>query len=192
MTSPYRNDARRRMREDALDAAADEVLAHGWRGLQVRTVATRVGVSRQTLYKIFGDKDGLSQALVIRHVERVLDDVDGAMAGYDAMHDQWAAAVRCTLATAAEDPLAKAVLLSDSSDEFLPLLTSRGAPVLTLAQRRLSAAVLARHPGLDPARVAAAADAATRLTLSHIVMPLRATDEVAEEVAAMVSGWLGG
>ena len=187
MTRPAREDAHRRMRESALDAAAEEVVAHGWRGLQVRTVATRTGVSRQTLYTTFGDKHGLSRALVLRHTERLLDTITEEMAARSTLHGRWAAAVGVTLAAGAADPLVKAVLLSDSSAEFLPLLTSRGAPVLALAAERLTAAVLDAHPDLDPARVLAAADAVTRLTLSHLVLPLRAADTVAEEIAAMAA-----
>ena len=190
MASPFREDAHRRLRESALDVAAEEVVAHGWRGLQVRSVATRTGVSRQTLYTAFGDKHGLSRALVLRHTERLLDAITAEMAGHATLHERWAAAVGVVLAAAAADPLVKAVLLSDSSAEFLPLLTSRGAPVLAMAAERLTAAVLEGHPDLDPARVLAAADAVTRLTLSHLVLPLRAADTVAEEIAAMATRYL--
>jgi AcrR family transcriptional regulator len=190
VSNPYRDEAHRRMREAALDAAAEEVLARGWRGLQVRTVATRTGVSRQTLYKTFGDKHGLSQALVLRHAHQLLEQVDHAMADCSTLHERWAAAVHTTLAAAEGDPLVKAVLLSDSSDEFLPLITSRGAPVLDLARRGLTALVLRHHPDLDPVRVETAADAATRMTLSHLVLPQQPTEKTAADIAELAPVYL--
>jgi AcrR family transcriptional regulator len=191
VSNPYRDEAHQRMREVALDVAAVEVLARGWRGLQMRTVATRTGVSRQTLYKTFGDKHGLSQALVLRHAQELLEQVDRAMAAGATLRERWAAAVHTTLAAAEGDPLVKAVLLSDSSDEFLPLITSRGAPVLDLARRGLSALVLRHHPDLDPVRVGTAADAATRMTLSHLVLPRQPVEQTARDIAEIVSGYLG-
>lgn len=190
MSNPYRDEAHQRMREVALDAAAEEVLARGWRGLQMRTVATRTGVSRQTLYKTFGDKHGLSQALVLRHAHQLLEQVGAAMAEGDTLRERWTAAVRTTLAAAEGDPLVKAVLLSDSSAEFLPLITSRGAPVLDLARGGLTALVRHHHPELDPDRVATAADVATRLTLSHLVLPQQPIDRTAADVAEMATRYL--
>lgn len=190
MTNPYRDEAHQRMRDAALDAAADEVLARGWRGLQMRTVAVRTGVSRQTLYKTFGDKHGLSQALVLRHAHQLLEQVGEAMEGCATLRERWAAAVHTTLAAAAGDPLVKAVLLSDASDEFLPLITSRGAPVLDLARRGLTALVLHHHPGLDPGRVETAADAATRMTLSHLVLPLQPVEKTATDIAEIATLYL--
>jgi AcrR family transcriptional regulator len=190
VSNPFRDEAHQRMREAALDAAAEEVLARGWRGLQMRTVATRTGVSRQTLYKTFGDKHGLSQALVLRHAPQLLEQVGHAMAAGATLHDRWAAAVRTTLASAEGDPLVKAVLLSDSSDEFLPLITSRGAPVLDLARRGLTSLVLHHHPDLDPVRVATAADAAARMTLSHLVLPQQPADRTATDIAEIATLYL--
>ncbi|PVZ06936.1 TetR family transcriptional regulator [Actinomycetospora cinnamomea] len=190
MSNPYRDEAHQRMREAALDAAADEVLARGWRGLQMQTVATRTGVSRQTLYKTFGDKHGLSQALVLRHAHQLLEQVAAAMADRTTLRGRWAAAVQTTLAAAEGDPLVKAVLLSDSSDEFLPLITTRGAPVLELARRGLTALVTDHHPDLDPDRVETAADAAARMTLSHLVLPQQPVEETAADIAEIVTRYL--
>jgi AcrR family transcriptional regulator len=190
VSNPYRDEAHQRMRDAALDVAADEVLARGWRGLQMRTVAVRTGVSRQTLYKTFGDKHGLSQALVLRHAHRLLEQVGEAVAGCDTLRARWAAAVHTTLAAAAGDPLVKAVLLSDASDEFLPLITSRGAPVLDLARGGLTALVLHHHPDLDPVRVETAADAATRMTLSHLVLPLQPVEKSATDIAEIATLYL--
>lgn len=179
------------MREAVLDAAAAEVVAQGWKGLQMQTVATRAGVSRQTLYNTFANKHGLARALVMRLTEQFLEGVERALTSRSEVHDQWVAAIRYTLDTAADDPLLKTVLTADGSEEFLPLLTSEAEPILAVARDRLSAALIATSPGLDPDAITVATEAATRLAISHIVLPLHPTEQAAEQIAGLVDRYLG-
>ncbi|MCD2196237.1 TetR family transcriptional regulator [Actinomycetospora endophytica] len=183
MTNPYRDSARRLMRDAALDVAADEVLAHGWDGLQMRAVATRIGVSRQTLYNAFGDKHGLAHALIMRLLDRFLDGVDAAIARESSLRDRWEATVRFVLEAAVSEPLLRAVLTGTSSDEFLPLLTSDGGPLVTRARDHVVASMITHHPDLDPAPLAEVAESITRLVISHVVLPLHAPQEVAGHLA---------
>ena len=178
-------------RDAVLDAAADEVVARGWRGLRLQAVAAAAGVSRQTVYNLFRDKHGLAQALVLRLTGRFLDGVEQALASREELHAQWVAAIRYTLDTAADDPLLKSVLTADGSDEFLPLLTSEAAPVVVAARERLAAAVTAIRPGTDPGDAAVAAETATRLAISHIVLPLHPAERATEQIAGVVDRFLG-
>jgi AcrR family transcriptional regulator len=187
VTNAYRDSARRLMRDAALDVAAEEVLAHGWDGLQMRAVATRIGVSRQTLYNAFGDKHGLAVALIGRLLERFLEGIDAAIAGQDTLRDRWEATVRFTLETAVDEPLLHAVLAGTSSDEFLPLLTSDGAPVITRARDHVAATLAGHHPDLDRDQLLRTTESVTRLTVSHIVLPLHPPAEVAAHVADLVT-----
>ena len=183
MTTPYRDSARRLMRDAALDVAAEEVLARGWDGLQMRAVATRIGVSRQTLYNAFGDKHGLAHALIMRLVDRFLEGIDAAIARQGDLRDRLEATVRFVLESAVDEPLLRAVLTGTSSDEFLPLLTSDGGPVITRARDHVAATMSAHHPDLDPASLGRVAESITRLTISHVVLPLHPPHEVAAHLA---------
>ncbi|GAA4854787.1 TetR family transcriptional regulator [Actinomycetospora corticicola] len=182
-----RDSARQLLRDAVLDIAAEEVIAHGWDGLQVRTVATRAGVSRQTVYNAFGDKHGVAEALVHRLLDRFLAGIDAAIAARESLHDQWEAAVLHTLETAASDPLLTAVLVGTSSDEFLPLLTSDGGPVIIRARDRLVATLGGHHPDLDPRVLSPVAETVTRLTVSHVVLPLHPPQRVAAHVAELAT-----
>jgi AcrR family transcriptional regulator len=190
MVDRFRDSARALMRDAVLDAAADEVIAHGWDGLQVRAVATVVGVSRQTIYNAFGDKHGLAAALIQRLLGRFLEGIDAAIAGGTTLRDQWAATVRHALETAATEPLLRAVLTGTSTDEFLPLLTSDGGPVITRARDHVAATFARHHPELEPEALTATAETVTRLTISHIVLPLHPPEEVAAHVAELATGSL--
>lgn len=171
------------LREAMLDAAADAVLARGWDGLRLNAVATSAGVSRQTLYNTFGSKEGLARALTVRTTEQYLNGVETALRAHADLHNQLWAAVDYTLTKAAQDPLFKAFLLAENSETFLPLLTSDGEPVVAAARARITGVLAETHPRLDRDGLAVAGESVTRLTLSHIVLPLHPPEIVAEQIA---------
>lgn len=191
---PLRLAFRRELRSRALAAAAQLALESGWDRVRMGGVAAAVGVSRPTLYKEFGDKEGLGQALVQEETERFLVGVSAALAEHDA--DPPAAiraAVRFTLQEADRSPLLRAVLTSTRTDAIglLPLLTTRSAPLLDTAR-----AVVVEWLGDHYAHVAAqdryeAADAVVRLVVSHLVVPAAAPEPTAEHLARIALRYLG-
>ena len=166
-----------------LDAAADAVVARGWAGLRLAAVAARAGVSRQTVYNVFGGKDGLARALTDRTATEFLDGLERALRSEVDIGRQLAAAVGDALHRAAETPLLKAFLVHENSDQFLPLLTSDGESIVGGARDRIAAGLADLHPRLDRRRVDVAAESVTRLILSHIVLPLHPPDVVADQIA---------
>jgi AcrR family transcriptional regulator len=187
VTPRARTSSRARTRAAALEAAREEVLATGWDGLQMSAVAARVGVTRQTLHNIFGDKHGLAEALILGLLERFLDGIEEAVAAAHDLEGRWAAVVRYALELAETEPLLTQVLSGTSSDEFLPLLTSDGGPVLRRAGERLVAILGDHHPEIDPRVLRPVADTVTRLTISHIVLPLDPPSAVAAHVGALAA-----
>lgn len=193
MASRPRSNPRARTRASALEAARDEVIASGWDGLHMSTVAARVGVTRQTIHNIFGDKHGLAEALILGLLERFLGGIADAVEREQDLRGRWAAVVRYSLELAETEPLLTRVLTGTSSDEFLPLLTSDGGPVLRRARERLVTIFSGHHPEIDPRVLRPVADTVTRITISHIVLPLDSPHVIAEHIgylaaAASVTG----
>jgi AcrR family transcriptional regulator len=58
-----------------MDAVVDELLVTPIRKLSVEDVATRAGVTRMTIYRRFGDREGLIESTIVRDVARFLDEV---------------------------------------------------------------------------------------------------------------------
>ncbi|MEV5703618.1 TetR family transcriptional regulator [Actinoallomurus sp. NPDC052274] len=181
---------RRRLREDLLDAAAGLIIERGFRRVRMQDVADAVGVSRQTVYNEFGDKWGLAQALNLRENERYLDGVDTALSDHADLYSAVAAAVAYTLRTAADDPLKKATLTGEGSEDLLPLMTTHAEPVLFAARERIVSHAVRQWPGLDAAEVAELADAVIRLTMSHVMLPTDPVDVIAERLARLVARYL--
>ena len=182
--------ADRSVRESLLDAAADLLVERGYRGVRMQDVAAAAGVSRQTVYNEFGDKWGLAQAVVIRDNERYLDGIDAVLSAHDDLYSAGTAAVLFSLEMSADDQLKKAVLTGAGGDELLPLLTTRAEPVLFTASARITEHALRQWPHLDGEALTEIADAAVRLTMSHIMLPSGPPERIAHFAARMVTRYL--
>ncbi|WP_067800275.1 TetR family transcriptional regulator [Actinomadura formosensis] len=182
--------AGRPVRESLLDAAAGLLVERGYRALRMRDVAEAAGVSRQTVYNEFGDKWGLAQAVVVRDNERYLDGIDTVLSEHDDVYSAVVAAVTYTLQTSADDQLKKAVLTGAGGEEMLPLLTTQAEPVLFTASARIAEHALRQWPHLDRDALTEVADAAVRLTMSHIMLPSGPSETFAHFVARLVTRYL--
>ncbi|WP_018656188.1 TetR family transcriptional regulator [Actinomadura flavalba] len=178
------------VREALLDAAADLLVRHGYRGLRMRDVADAAGVSRQTVYNEFGGKWGLAEAIVVRDNERYLDGIDRILAAHDELYPAVVEAVRFTLELSADDPIKKIVLTGAGGDELLPLLTTRAEPVLFAASERITAHALEHWPDLAERGLTEITDAAVRLTMSHALLPSGPPEQAARAIARMVVRYL--
>lgn len=178
--------SKQRLRDAIVDAARAQAIAAGWDGVRMGGVAEAAGVSRQTVYNEFGSKAGLAEALARREVDRFVGEVRAALAahGPDVRAAAYAA-IRHTLAAAADNPLVKAILTSarGGSDELLPYLTTRSELVLAESSAALLEWAGRYLPDGDPAALAFAADTIVRLVVSHIVLPKSPVDETADHLA---------
>ncbi len=154
------------LREALLDAAYDAAVTTGWDRARMVDVAAAAGVSRQTLYDQFGDRDGLARALALRETQRFLDGVERAMGGADDVAAAIGKGAAYALKAARDNPLIRSILTEDGG--LLPYMTTRADALVAAATRRLTDYAAARWPGLD---VAEAAEVVVRLALSYIVLP---------------------
>lgn len=183
---PESSTQRQRLRDAIVDAARAQTVASGWDGVRMGGVATAAGVSRQTVYNEFGSKAGLAEALARREVDRFVGEVRAALDAHGAdVHAGAYAAIRHTLASAADNPLIKAILTSarGGSDELLPYLTTRAGLVLAESTAALREWADRHLPAADPAALAFAADTIVRLVVSHIVLPQAPVDDTAAQLA---------
>jgi AcrR family transcriptional regulator len=180
-----RSAARQQLRDALLDATHALVVELGWHRVRMGTVASAVGVSRQTLHSEFGTKEALGQALVMRETDRFLLGVRAALESHaGALGPAVRTAVEYALRRAAEDPLIRAILTGSSEDTLLPLLTSR--PTLEAASAAMRGWIGAHFPELADDRVHEVVDSLTRLVLSHAVVPVDPPDVVGDRLARLV------
>lgn len=58
-------------RERLLQAASDEFMVRGYKGASLDAIAAKAGVSKVTIYRRFGSKSGLFEAIALRSVEQL-------------------------------------------------------------------------------------------------------------------------
>lgn len=75
--------------EQILDAAREQFTTFGLRRSTVDDVAKRAGVSRVTVYRRFGNKDGLVSACLIREYRRFVMDVDATVVACPPWRTGW-------------------------------------------------------------------------------------------------------
>ena len=79
-------------------------------------VAVASGVSRPTLYREFGTKDGVGEALVAREADRFFSGIAEQLEQHDDPPEGVRAAVRFTLDEAGGNPLLRAILTGSRID----------------------------------------------------------------------------
>ena len=184
-----RLEFRRQVRERVLATAHEHTVERGWERVRVGEIAVDSGVSRPTLYREFGNKDGLGEALMTREAERFFAAIAGALSEHTEVPDAVAAATRLTLEEASENPLLKAVLTGSRSGDagLLPFLTSRSESIRESARALIATWLEQQRPDLLPTQVEETVDAVVRLVISHVVAPALDPVDVGQRVAHLVA-----
>lgn len=179
------------LRDTVLDAVGELLADRPWSAVTMGEVAERGGVSRQTLYNVFGGRRELAQAYVRREAERFMAATEEAIRA-DA-HDPrvaLAAATELFLAAAAENPLVRAISSPDGGEELLPLVTTRGGPLIAGVTARLADVVVATWPGLPPRETRTMVESLVRLAISHAALPTASPRATAEAIVAILGPYV--
>ncbi|MEZ5078967.1 MAG: TetR family transcriptional regulator [Solirubrobacterales bacterium] len=189
--TPYPEAARELLRQTLFGAARDQLERRPWSEITMSEIAAAAGVSRQTLYKEFGSRNGFGLALVINEGERFLSDVEGAvLARTDDPRAAVTAALEMFLRTAREDPLFLILLSDDGTGGLLPFVTTQGVPVVQWATARLAAVIEQGWPEAPRPEIGQLSEALVRLGISYVTTPVGSPQETAETVAALLGPFI--
>jgi AcrR family transcriptional regulator len=189
--TPYAVAARQLLRDTLFDAARDELAHRTWAEITMADVARAAGVSRQTLYKEFGNRDEFSQAFVIREGGRFLEAVEQAVR--DHLDDPRAAveaALEVFLSSAGEDPLVRLLLSDDGTGGMLPLVTTQSMPVVEWASARIAAVMCDGWPQAPERDARLLAEALVRLAISYVTVPKGTPTQTAAAVAELLGPYI--
>lgn len=172
--------------EAILDATLAVLGRAGLAKLALEDVATEAGVSRQTVYRHFGSRDGLLSAVIVREEEQLLALVDDATEGVDDLESAVAVGLAAALRGADEHPLLQRLLTSEP-EALLPFLTLGTGPVLSIVGPAIADVVARRAPDLPPDDLEFLGDALGRVVVSYAIAPRPPAQDTARRLAAMVS-----
>ena len=159
--------------ERILTAAAQMLLLEGLSGLEVDQVADRSGVGRSTVYRRFGDRNGLIAAALAHEAGRFLTVLAAAVSEVDGLVDEVTAAFCAGLRLAQVSGLAELVR---NDPLLLRLLTVDSGPVVAVARDQLVELAGRRDPAVDRQEVAGDAEVLVRLAISFVLSPSSALD----------------
>jgi AcrR family transcriptional regulator len=189
--TPYPQAARELLRETLFGAARDELERRAWSEITMSDIAAAAGVSRQTLYKEFGNRNEFGLAFVIHEGERFLDAVDAAVLAHrDDPRAAIGAALELFLRTAGEDPLIRILLSDDGTGGMLPFVTTQGMPVVQWATARLATTIEEGWPQAPKADVRLLSESLVRLAISYITAPSESPDATAAAVADLLGPFI--
>jgi AcrR family transcriptional regulator len=172
-----------------LDAALEISAASGVKNLTMDEVADRAGVGRMTVYRRFGNREHLEEALAVREARRCLAELDSTVDPGAPVADQIAQGMLTSLRLIREHPLLERMSRVEPA-AALAALTSEGAAVFAMSRAFVAARIAeAQARGqvrgdLDPEQ---AAEILIRLGFSFLLIPQSALpvddDERIREVA---------
>ncbi len=189
--TPYPEAARELLRQTLFGAARDELEHRAWSEITMSDIAAAAGVSRQTLYKEFGNRNEFGLAFVIHEGERFLDAVEAAVLEHrDDPRAAIGAALELFLRTAGEDPLIRILLSDDGGGGMLPFVTTQGMPVVQWATARLATTIEEGWPQAPEADVRLLAESLVRLAISYITAPTESPETTAAAVADLLGPFI--
>jgi AcrR family transcriptional regulator len=184
---PYAEFTRGLLRDRVLDSVGELLRNRPWAQVTMAKVAEAAGVSRQTLYNAFGSRQDLAEAYVGREADRFLGAVDVAVRQHSSEpRAALQAALEIFLAAAGEHPLVRAITSNDGGEELLPLVTTRGGPLIERVTEHLTELLLETWPQLTRPDAEPVADALVRLAISHAALPSGKPSSTAAAIASIL------
>ena len=189
---PHQQAAHDLLRENLLDAAAHLLQEYTWSDISMAAIATRAGVSRQTLYNEFGSRDEFAQAFALREADRFITSIEGEIERHaDDPRKALRTAFAAFLREAAGNPMVRQIVVREpGADELFALFTTRGGPVVELATFRIQSKMLELWPGVEPARAALGAEGLVRLAISHAGLPTSPVEEASQMVGDLIGPYV--
>lgn len=154
--------------ERILDATVQEAAASGLRRLAIEDVARRAGTTRVTVYRRFGRREDLIEAMAVRETHRFLDAVSRAIAPFPRIEDQGAEAFVTGLRFMHAHPVARRAI--ESEPEAITEYLRADDGLLFRMGRDFVAAGL-RASGQPAVDVEQAAETLARIFVSFLLLP---------------------
>lgn len=168
-----------------LDAAVSECGSRGIGALTIDGVARRAGVNRVTVYRRFGDRDSMLQAMTLREGRRMAEGILEAISGVTNPADQLVESFVAAMRLAEAHPVIRRTAEFEPQDLIAAGLAD-GAALLVLGSTFIAAGV--RRAQADGMAVHLDADQAgetmARLFASFILLPAHHSIDVRSAAGA--------
>lgn len=185
---PYAEASRVLLRDSILDGMRELLQTRDWSQITLADVAKAAGISRQTIYNEFGSRQGLAQGYALRLADRLVDEVDEAIANnVGDIHAAFLAGFLKFFTESAADPLVISLLTGSAKPDLLQLITTDSAPIITRASQRLTESFQSSWVRASEEDAGVLARAIVRLAMSYVSMPPEVDHDVAHDLARLMT-----
>jgi AcrR family transcriptional regulator len=151
-----------------LDATVQEAATTGLRRLAIEDVARRARTSRVTVYRRFGRREQLIEAMAVRETRRFIEAMREALSSIEGIEEQGAEAFVAGLRFMHAHPVAKRAIEAEP-EAIVESLEAEGGLLFDMAREFV--ANWLRSAGVEHPAIDAAAETITRLFISFLLLP---------------------
>lgn len=189
--TPYQQASRQLLRHTVFDAMHGLLTKSDWSGVTMSDVARAAGLSRQTLYSAFGNRQGLAQAYSLQLSEKFAGAIrDSILAHPGDIDAALREGINGFLDASRRDPLIRALVTGDIKPDLLRLITTEAGPLIERATEVLTPALSDSWMGLAPQQARLAAAIIARIGISFISLPPDDPDELAVGLTEVIGPYL--
>src|SRR4051795_12690204 len=160
--------SRDELEQRILDAAVEEVALSGFKRLALEDVARRAGTTRVTLYRRFGKREALIEAMAVRETQRFMDALVAAAEDLHDLEEQMAETMVVGLRFMRAHPVARRAMDAER-DAIIEYMEAEDGRLLTMSRDFLAATI--RQAGLDHPDPEALAETFVRIFVSFLLLP---------------------
>jgi AcrR family transcriptional regulator len=151
-----------------LDATVEEAGAKGLRDLSVDDVARRANTTRMTIYRRFGRREQLIEAMAIRETRRFIGAIGSAIAAFGSIEDQGAEAFVVGLRFMQAHPFARRAIESEP-EGIIEILEADGGLAFTMGRDFIAQGLL--DAGVEHDQPEQVAETLVRIFVSFLLLP---------------------
>ena len=182
---------RRSLRATVFDAMHELLEVRDWSAVTMSDVAKAAGLSRQTLYSTFGNRQGLAQAYALQLAERFAGEIRDSINRNPgeietALHE----GINGFLLASSRDPLIRALLTGEIKPDLLRLITTEAGPLIERATEVLTPALSESWMQIAPDQARLAASIIARIGISFVSLPPEDPDQLAGGLTDVVAPYL--
>lgn len=164
-----------------------------WSAVTMSDVAKAAGLSRQTLYSTFGNRQGLAQAYALQLSETFAGEIRDSIERHPGQIElALQEGINGFLRSSSRDPLIRALVTGEIKPELLRLVTTEAGPLIERATEVLTPALSQSWMGIQEKQAKLAASIIARVGISFISLPPEDPDDLASGLTEVVVPYLRG
>nr|AEM66515.1 TetR transcriptional regulatory protein [Dietzia sp. DQ12-45-1b] len=173
------------------DAMHQLLESRDWSAVTMSDVAKAAGLSRQTLYSTFGNRQGLAQAYALQLSEKFAGEIRDSIIRHPGQIElALSEGINGFLRSSSRDPLIRALVTGDIKPDLLRLITPEAGPLIERATEVLMPALSESWMRIEASQARLAASIIARIGISFISLPPEDPDQLASGLTEVIAPYL--